>query len=170
MESAIVRIASAGSTKQRAMRTVNLEGPEDGKAVLFLPHLRLAEGRSARPIQPGARRRRTYAEAPARHLIEETPKRTRMALNLIYGPPNSGRAGVIRRRFTECLDRDPVLVVPTVDDVYAFERELCESGASLGGAVMTLSALFRAVATAAGSPPAAELTPAQRLRAISVAA
>jgi RecB family exonuclease len=92
-----------------------------------------------------------------------------MSLKLIHGPPNSGRAGLIRRRFAAALDRDPVLVVPTVDDVYSFERELCEGGAALGGAVMTFGGLFGAVATAGGSPPAGELTPAQRLRAVSLA-
>ena len=90
-------------------------------------------------------------------------------LNLIYGPPNSGRAGLIRRGFAASLDRDPILVVPTLDDVYAFERELCEDGAVLGGAAMTFGALFRTVATAGGAPPTAELSPAQRLRAIAVA-
>jgi RecB family exonuclease len=90
-------------------------------------------------------------------------------LNLIHGPPNSGRAGLIRRRFAASLDRDPILVVPTLDDVYAFERELCEEGALLGGAAMTFGALFRTVATAGGSPPAAELSHAQRLRAIELA-
>jgi RecB family exonuclease len=93
-----------------------------------------------------------------------------MPLNLIHGPPNSGRAGLIRHRFAAVLDRDPVLVVPTVDDVYWFERELCEGGAVLGGSAMTFGALFRTVATAAGLPPGAELSTAQRLRAISVAA
>ena len=78
-----------------------------------------------------------------------------MPLNLIHGPPNSGRAGLVRPRFADALDRDPVLVVPTVDDVYRFERELCEDGAALGGAVMTFGGLFRTVATAGGSPPAA---------------
>ena len=92
-----------------------------------------------------------------------------MPLNLIHGPLNSGRAGLIRRRFAAVLDRDPVLVVPNVDDVFAFERELCEAGAAVGGSAMTFGALFRAVATAGGSPPGAELTPAQRLRAVSVA-
>ena len=53
-----------------------------------------------------------------------------MPLKLIHGPPNSGRAGIVRRALIGVLERDPVLVVPTVDDVYAFERELCESGAS----------------------------------------
>jgi ATP-dependent helicase/DNAse subunit B len=92
-----------------------------------------------------------------------------MPLKLIHGPPNSGRAGLIRQRFEAALDRDPVLIVPTLDDVYAFERELCERGAILGGATTTFRGLFRAVASAAGTPPADELTPAQRLRAISVA-
>ncbi len=92
-----------------------------------------------------------------------------MTLDLIYGPPNSGRAGLIRQRFAGAVDRDPILVVPTVDDVYAFERELCEEGATLGGAVMTFRGLFQAVLSAAGSPPRPELTSAQRMRAISVA-
>jgi len=92
-----------------------------------------------------------------------------MPLKLIHGPPNSGRAGLIRRRFGAALDRDPVLVVPTADDVYSFERELCEGGAALGGAVTTFSGLFRAVATAGGEPPAGELTGAQRLRVVSLA-
>jgi RecB family exonuclease len=90
-------------------------------------------------------------------------------LRLIHGPPNSGRAGVVRRAFVAELERDPVLVVPTVDDVFAFEREFCAAGAVLGGAAMTFGALFRTVATAAGAPPGAELSPAQRLRAVAVA-
>jgi ATP-dependent helicase/DNAse subunit B len=93
----------------------------------------------------------------------------RMPLNLIHGPPNSGRAGLVRQRFEGVLDSYPVLVVPTLDDVYRFERELCENGATLGGATMTFGGLFRAVASAAGVLPGGELTPAQRLRAISVA-
>ncbi len=92
-----------------------------------------------------------------------------MSLNLIHGPPNSGRIGLILERFTDALERDPVLVVPNVDEVFRIERELCEGGAVLGGTVLTFGALFRTVATAAGAPPGAELTPTQRLRAISVA-
>jgi ATP-dependent helicase/DNAse subunit B len=92
-----------------------------------------------------------------------------MPLKLIHGPPNSGRAGLIRRRFAAALDRDPILVVPTVDDVFSFERELCEGGAALGGTTITFGALFRSVATAGGVPPGAELSAAQRLRAVSVA-
>jgi len=90
-------------------------------------------------------------------------------LKLIHGPPNSGKRGLIRRGFAAALERDPVLVVPTVDDVFSFERELCREGAVLGGAAMTFGALFRTIATAAGAPPGLELSPAQRLRAIAVA-
>jgi len=92
-----------------------------------------------------------------------------MPLKLIHGPPNSGRAGRIRHGLLAVLDRDPVLVVPTLDDVYAFERELCASGAVLGADVMTFGGLFRAVATAGGAPPGAVLTPAQRLGAVAAA-
>ncbi len=92
-----------------------------------------------------------------------------MPLKLIYGPPNSGRAGVVRTGFTAALERDPILVVPTVDDVFAFERELSADGALLGGAAMTFGGLFRTVLSAAGAPPGAELSPAQRLRAVAVA-
>jgi RecB family exonuclease len=90
-------------------------------------------------------------------------------LKLILGPPNSGRAGVVRRRYLDALERDPVLVVPTVDDVFAFERELCGAGAALGGTVLTFGALFGQIATAAGSPPGAVLSPAQRRRCVEVA-
>jgi ATP-dependent helicase/DNAse subunit B len=93
-----------------------------------------------------------------------------MPLKLIHGPPNSGRAGRIRHGLIAALDRDPILVVPTLDDVYAFERELCANGAILGAGVMTFGGLFRAVATAGGAPPGAVLTPAQRLGAVAAAA
>jgi ATP-dependent helicase/DNAse subunit B len=92
-----------------------------------------------------------------------------MPLRLIHGPPNSGRAGLIRRGFSAALDREPVLVVPNRDDVFRFERELCEAGAALGGSVMTFEALAGAIATAGGAPPGLELTRAQRLRAVAVA-
>jgi hypothetical protein len=93
-----------------------------------------------------------------------------MSLKLIHGPPNSGRAGRVRHGLLEVLERDPVLVVPTLDDVYAFERELCADGAVLGADVMTFGGLFSTVATAGGAPPGAILTPAQRLGAVAAAA
>jgi ATP-dependent helicase/DNAse subunit B len=87
-----------------------------------------------------------------------------MTLDLVVGPPNAGRAGAIRERFTTVLDRDPVLVVPTLDDADRFERELVErSDAVLGGSVTTFGRLFEDVAAATGVEPAPMLTDAQRL-------
>jgi ATP-dependent helicase/DNAse subunit B len=90
-------------------------------------------------------------------------------LKLIQGPPNSGRRGLLLREFSARLQADPVLVVPTSDDVYSFERELCRDGAALGGQTITFGALFRTIATAAGTPPGAELSPAQRRRTVAAA-
>ncbi len=92
-----------------------------------------------------------------------------MSLKLIHGPPNSGRAGLIRSRFGAALSHEPLLVVPNADDVFAFERELCEERATLGGSVMTFSGLFREVLRAGGRPPPTELGAAQRRRAVSIA-
>ncbi len=92
-----------------------------------------------------------------------------MPLKLIQGPPNSGRADRVQALFREALDRDPVLVVPTRDDVYRFERLLCAGGTTLGGSLLTFADLFREVAGTVGPPPGEELTPAQRLAAVSVA-
>lgn len=91
-----------------------------------------------------------------------------MPLTLIQGPPNSGRAGRIQALFREALDRDPVLVLPTLDDVFRFERSLCEAGAALGGSVMTFADLFREVARCTGAQLGGELTPAQRQAAVSL--
>jgi RecB family exonuclease len=90
-----------------------------------------------------------------------------MSLKLIQGPPNSGRAGRIQAPFREALDRNPVLVLPTLDDVFRFERSLCASGAVLGGSAMTFGDLFREVARSTGASPVGELTPAQRLAAVA---
>ncbi|HEY0390183.1 MAG TPA: PD-(D/E)XK nuclease family protein [Solirubrobacterales bacterium] len=91
-----------------------------------------------------------------------------MSLKLIHGPLNSGRRGLILDRFAAALDRDPVLVVPNVDDVFDFERELCAGGATLGGSVTTFGGLFREIASAGGSPPGRELSSAQRQRTVAV--
>ncbi len=91
-----------------------------------------------------------------------------MPLKLIHGPLNSGRRGLVLRRFAAALDRDPVLVVPNVDDVFDFEREICAAGATLGGSVTTFGGLFREIAGGGGSPPGRELSAAQRQRAVAV--
>jgi ATP-dependent helicase/DNAse subunit B len=93
-----------------------------------------------------------------------------MPLHLIYGPPNSGRAGIVRERFAAALGRDPALVVPTLDDVFAFERDLCaDRGALLGGSVLVFGGLFGEVAKAAGQAPPSALSTAQRVRLLRAA-
>ena len=87
-----------------------------------------------------------------------------MALELIVGPPNSGRTGAVLDRFTAALREDPVLVVPTADDVERFERELCERpGGGLGGAVTSMPGLFGEVARACGLSLGTPLTRTQRV-------
>ena len=65
-------------------------------------------------------------------------------------------------RFRAALDLDPVLVVPTADDVAAFERELAGGAATLGGSIATFDALAGEIAAALALAPAPELTASQR--------
>jgi ATP-dependent helicase/DNAse subunit B len=92
-----------------------------------------------------------------------------MPLHLLHGPLNSGRAGLIRERFLAALGRDPVLVVPTLDDVFAFERELSERGPILGGSVLVFAGMFGEVARAAGEAVRRPLTDVQRARLLRAA-
>ncbi len=58
-------------------------------------------------------------------------------LTIIKGPPNSGRTELVRERFEARLADDPVLVVPSTDDIFGWERRLTrERGAFLGGKVV----------------------------------
>jgi hypothetical protein len=88
-----------------------------------------------------------------------------ISLKLIAGPPNSGRTGVILDGFRACAHRDPVLVVPTLDDSDRFENELCEGlGGVIGGRVGTFAQLFEQVARAVDSTAPPALTPVQSVR------
>jgi ATP-dependent helicase/DNAse subunit B len=87
-----------------------------------------------------------------------------MSLKLIVGPPNSGRTGVVLERFREKLNRDPVLVVPTVDDVERFEEELARDGGVTGARVGTFKELFALVARATDAPTGPALSGIQRRR------
>ena len=90
-----------------------------------------------------------------------------MSLSLIVGPPNSGRAGRVRERLTAALGRDPVLVVPTLEDASRFERELCEQGEPvLGASILTFERLFDEVARATGASTRPALTKAQALHLV----
>jgi ATP-dependent helicase/DNAse subunit B len=94
-----------------------------------------------------------------------------MPLKLIAGPPNSGRTGAILDAFRAAQPRDPILVVPTHDDVERFEEELTRDGTPLVGArVCTFEPLFRLVAGALGVPSRPPLTDVQRRRLAAEAA
>ena len=132
---------------------------------LYLARDRLSAATSASGCTVVASRR--AGRAAAVHILgRDAP----MPLHLVHGPPNSGRAGVIRERFLAALGHDPALVVPTLDDVFAFERELCTArGALLGGSVLVFDGLFGEVARAAGEAPPSTLSTAQRVRLLRAA-
>jgi ATP-dependent helicase/nuclease subunit B len=88
-----------------------------------------------------------------------------MPLKLIIGPPNSGRTGAILDGFRSAAGRDPVLVVPTTDDVERFEGELTGGGeAVIGASVGTFDHLFRLVSRAVDGTAGPPLSRAQRRR------
>ena len=91
------------------------------------------------------------------------PMLEEMGLDVIHGPPNSGRAPEMLARFRAALDRDPVLVVPTGDDVAGFEKQLCDqAGATLGGSISTFAALTGEITRALAADVAPPLSVAQR--------
>ena len=88
-----------------------------------------------------------------------------MALKLIVGPPNSGRTGAVLDGFRAMSGNDPVLVVPTVDDVERFEEELTRGGdAVIGATVGTFDELFALVARATDAQAGPAISRTQRLR------
>ena len=67
-----------------------------------------------------------------------------MAIDLIVGPPNSGR---VRRDPAPSRSgrstASPLLIVPTGDDIARFERDLCAAGApAIGATIRTFGAVF----------------------------
>ena len=93
-----------------------------------------------------------------------------MSLQLIVGPPNSGRAGEILTRLRAALDRDPLLVVPTGDDIARFERDLCADGhAAIGATIRTFGSLFDEVAAVTGLAAPPRLSQPQRLALVRAA-
>ena len=88
-----------------------------------------------------------------------------VALKLIIGPPNSGRTGAVLDGFRAMSGRDPVLVVPTVDDVERFEEELTRDGdAVIGATVGTFNELFALVARTTDAQAGPAISRTQRLR------
>ena len=96
---------------------------------------------------------------------DHRPMLSRMGVRLIVGPPNSGRTGRTLDAFRAAAARNPVLVVPTVDDVERFERELTREGVVvIGATVGTFDQLFGLIARAADAPVAPAVSRTQRLR------
>jgi ATP-dependent helicase/nuclease subunit B len=95
----------------------------------------------------------------------------RMAVKVIAGPPNSGRTGKTLDAFKTAAARDPVLVVPTVDDVERVEEELTRDGeVVIGATVGTFNQLFGLVARATDAPAGPAVGRTQRLRLVREAA
>jgi ATP-dependent helicase/DNAse subunit B len=89
-------------------------------------------------------------------------------LKLVTGPANSAKAGTVLGAFRARARREPWLVVPTVADVAAFERELTDEGATRAGRVTTFAGLAREIARRAGWW-ARGIGPLQRERLVAAA-
>ncbi len=93
-----------------------------------------------------------------------------MALKLIVGPPNSGRAGGVRGWLAERArdGRGPLLVVPTATDVQRFRRELAgldrsdREPVAVGAEVVGFGPLFAIVARALDGGGEQRIAPEQR--------
>ena len=87
-----------------------------------------------------------------RHGREHEIGTAAVSLAVLAGPPGSGRGATpCWRRFGTSLEREPVLVAPTSDDVDRLERDLCAGpGGILGGTVTSFPGLFREVGQVGG--------------------
>jgi ATP-dependent helicase/DNAse subunit B len=71
-------------------------------------------------------------------------------LTLVTGPANAAKAGEVLGGLRARLDDEPILVVPSFQDVEHTQRELAERGAVFGASVLRFDLLFREVARRAG--------------------
>ena len=76
-----------------------------------------------------------------------------MPITLLTGPANSGKARVVLEAVRRDLDRgaEPLLIVPTREDVERYRRELAATGAALGVGVGRFDDLLDEVVARAGS-------------------
>ncbi len=66
-----------------------------------------------------------------------------MPLQLVLGPANAGKVALLLDRYLDCVERQPVLIVPGRSDVERVERELLgRCGCLLGGTITTFESLF----------------------------
>src|SRR4030088_1819250 len=91
-----------------------------------------------------------------------------MPLTLITGPANAGKAGRVLDAYRAALDREPLLVVPTVADVAHYQRELAAAGVAFGGTVVRFGSLVAEIASRIGRATAV-LRPVQRDRVVAAA-
>jgi ATP-dependent helicase/DNAse subunit B len=87
-----------------------------------------------------------------------------MPLTLVLGPANSAKAGEVLGAYTLAATRDALLVVPTAADVEHYERELTDSGVTLGRA-LTFPGLLDEIGLRAGYRRS-RLTALQRQRVL----
>jgi ATP-dependent helicase/DNAse subunit B len=73
-----------------------------------------------------------------------------MPLTLVTGPANAAKAGEVLGGLRARLGDDPVLVVPSFQDVEHAQRELADAGAVFGARVLRFGRLFREIADRAG--------------------
>ena len=74
-----------------------------------------------------------------------------MPLTLVTGPANAAKAGEVLGGLRARLDDDPILVVPSFQDVEHAQRELDERGAVFGALVLRFEWLYREIARRAGT-------------------
>jgi ATP-dependent helicase/DNAse subunit B len=90
--------------------------------------------------------------------------RPAVSLAVLAGPPGSGRGDAVLAAFRDSLEREPVLVAPTSDDVDRLERELCAGpGGILGGTVTSFPGLFREIGRSVGLGSVDGLSAMQRI-------
>ncbi len=65
-----------------------------------------------------------------------------MPLTLVTGPANAAKAGAVLGGLRARLEEEPILVVPTYQDVEHAQRELAERGAVFGASVLRFRRLF----------------------------
>ena len=73
-----------------------------------------------------------------------------MPLTLVTGPANAAKAGEVLGGLRARLDEDPILVVPSFQDVEHAQRELAERGAVFGALVLRFEWLYREIARRVG--------------------
>ena len=73
-----------------------------------------------------------------------------MPLTLVTGPANAAKAGEVLGGLRARLDEDPILVVPSFQDVEHAQRELAERGAVFGALVLRFEWLYREIAARVG--------------------